>query len=274
MTYLRILTKKPENVRVWPMFYNLFYATLCLQLFSVTAYALVLEDLVSQDKLVSILSNKKVGYYIGSFDPLHLGHEELARAPIEKGFCDYVIVYPSWGNDTYKKRIALEDRLKMLFSVFEKHPWVIVTKLSPRRLQDTLTVSTHGDKTEAAFPGTEFIGIIGSDIAIEVNSNQEVLQRFMRGIRIPDKWAEHTIGGNMVLPVSRFIVSIRNGEDISALNGKLSDRTIMATIQNEKASTISSTTVKKALQTNLSVKNLLSSAVETIIQEGKHYSKQ
>jgi FAD synthase len=44
--------------------------------------ALVLEDLAKNGMLESTLSYKKVGYYLGSFDPLHRGHEAIANQVI------------------------------------------------------------------------------------------------------------------------------------------------------------------------------------------------
>lgn len=49
--------------------------TILICIYVSTAHALILEDLVKDGKLESTLSQKKIGYYIGSFDPLHLGHE-------------------------------------------------------------------------------------------------------------------------------------------------------------------------------------------------------
>ena len=57
--------------------FTLLFTSLLLLAFD--AHALVLEDLVKNNQLQSTLQNKKVGYYIGSFDPIHKGHEEVAK---------------------------------------------------------------------------------------------------------------------------------------------------------------------------------------------------
>src|SRR5688572_6988842 len=80
------------------------------------ANALVLENLIAKGTLESTLSNKKVGYYVGSFDPLHLGHEEVAELPILSDLCDYVIIYPNWGRDSYKDRIDINIRQDMVLA--------------------------------------------------------------------------------------------------------------------------------------------------------------
>lgn len=77
---------------------------LTLTLYILPLKALVLESLTQTGKLEETLSGKKVGFYVGSFDPIHKGHEALAQKVIDQGFCDYVLMYPAWGGDTYKKR--------------------------------------------------------------------------------------------------------------------------------------------------------------------------
>jgi cytidyltransferase-like protein len=133
-----------------------------------TAQALVLEDLVKDGKLESTLSQQKIGYYIGSFDPLHLGHESVVNQILEQNLCDYVLIYPAWGGDEYKNRTDVQIRLEMLFAAFANHPKVIVTKLAPGALQNTLMERAEDliagkPSVKTKLFGTEYIGIIGSD---------------------------------------------------------------------------------------------------------------
>lgn len=96
--------------------------TMLVCIYASIAHALVLEDLVKDGKLESTLSQKKIGYYIGSFDPLHLGHEDVVNQILEQNLCDYVLIYPAWGGDEYKNRTDVKIRLEMLFAAFQKHP--------------------------------------------------------------------------------------------------------------------------------------------------------
>lgn len=92
-----------------------------------TAQALVLEDLAKINKLSETLAHKKVGLYVGPFNPLHKGHEETAKLPIQQGLCDYVLIYSAWGGDHYKNMVAIKYRLEMIFSALK----TILMSLSP-----------------------------------------------------------------------------------------------------------------------------------------------
>lgn len=215
-------------------------------------HALVLEDLVKEGKLESTLSRKKVGYYIGSFDPLHLGHEAVANQILEQNLCDYLLLCPVWGGDEYKNRTDVQIRLEMIFAVFEKHPKVIVTKLTPVKLQRTLMKSDESlvagkPSVKTAILGTEYIGVIGSDTALETSKNSKKLSVFMRGIQVPNKYQEHTIGGLIAIPAKSFIVTLRSGDSIDSLKGVLSDRPIVKTISTNYID-LSSTKVRKVIK--------------------------
>ncbi len=242
-------------------------------LWTSSVQALVLENLIQNGTLETTLKNKKIGYYVGSFDPLHKGHEAVAALPVQQGLCDLVIIYPAWGGDSFKARADISTRLDMLFSVFRDHPTIIVTRLTPKELQARLTVPdvTKNVKNQPlvkpAFEGMLFIGIVGSDTALKLEPNEKASFGFMTGIQIPEKYQTHTLGGLMALPVDSFIVALREGDDLSVLKGKIREREILATLESEKEKTFSSTAVKKALNTGSSIRLIVSGPVIEIIEK-------
>lgn len=236
------------------------------------AHALVLEDLVRDGELESTLSEQTIGYYIGSFDPLHLGHEAVVNQILEQNLCDYVLIYPAWGGDEYKNRTDVPIRLEMLFAAFANHPRVIVTKLTPAELQGALMERT--DDLIAGKPsvktklfGTEYIGIIGSDTALETSKDLKKLSVFMRGIQIPEKHKEHTIGGIIAIPVKSFIVSLRAGDSIDSLKGVFSDRPIINKVSTDYID-LSSTGVREIINKNGALgEGFVSPGVKEIIEK-------
>jgi nicotinic acid mononucleotide adenylyltransferase len=254
---------------------------LSLSIFISNAKALVLEDLIAQGKLAATFSSKKIGFYVGSFDPIHLGHEKLATTPIQQNLCDYVLVYPAWGGDSYKNRADTRYRHDMVFSVFKDHPTVIVTRLPPQEMQRQLTkpsmIKSPDGKplVEPAFPEMKFIGIVGSDVAILMAKpdSAKALSAFMTGIEIPEKYHNHTLGGLMALPADSFIVSMRKGDDLSTLDNSIKDRPIIAVITSEAEIAISSTAVKNTLKQAQSIDSMVSAHVAKIIQDNELYKQ-
>ena len=249
--------------------FTLLFTNLLLLAFD--AHALVLEDLVKNKQLQSTLENKKVGYYIGSFDPIHKGHEEVAKNVLSENLCDYVIIYPSWGGDSYKQRASIEIRLDMLFALFKDHPQVIVTRYPPKQLQNALTQKTSATTVTPKFKGLEFIGVVGSDTALKLTPDKASSIEFMSGTVISLKHENHTWGGCIALPVSSFIVSMRTGDDLSLLKGMAGGREIIKTITLKQYDDASSTLVKDLMKNQETTDKWLSEPVIKIIQEAKLY---
>ena len=233
-----------------------------LILFTVPLQALVLEKL----NLEQTLSGKKIAYYSGSFDPLHLGHQDIAREVVRQGLTDYVIAVPSWGGDTYKKRVDVQHRLDMLFAAFADDPHVIVTRLNPHELQKLLTLENPTAYVDSKFEGTQYVGLIGSDTAQYLAPNAEALETFMTGKVIGDQHKEHTLGGLMAIPVQSFIVALREGDTLEPLHGRIGDRPIQAVIQSSNYKDASSTKVKKTLRAGEDIILMVGGPVAEIIK--------
>ncbi|WP_165780811.1 nicotinate-nicotinamide nucleotide adenylyltransferase [Holospora curviuscula] len=252
--------------------------TMIVCIYASMAHALVLEDLVKDGKLEATLSQKKIGYYIGSFDPPHLGHEDVVNQILEQNLCDYVLIYPAWGGDEYKNRTDVQVRLEMLFAAFANHPKVIVTKLTSAELQGVLmkrdeSLVAGKPSVKTTFIGTEYIGVIGSDTALETSKDLKKLSVFMRGIQIPEKYKEHTIGGIIAIPVQSFIVSLRAGDSIDSLKGVFSDRPIVKTISTDYID-LSSTKVRKIIKNGSALdKSFVSQGVKEIIEKYNLYQE-
>ena len=235
--------------------------------------ALVLEKLVCDNQLSSVLLQKKIGYYIGSFDPLHKGHEHIAESVVKESLCDYLLIYPSWGNDSYKTRADVNLRLDMLFARFEDHPKIIVTRYPPIKLQQVLTTKYSNNKPVVPIAeGMKFIGIIGSDTALMLATEKKSSQKFMAGNVISNCYQYHTWGGCIALPVDSFIVFLRQGDDLSSLGGKVAGRPIIKVCRDNPHDDLSSTSVKECLRAGKFINKTVSAATIKIIRENHLYN--
>ncbi len=238
--------------------------------------AIVLEKLIQSGQLESFVKNRRIGYYLGSFDPLHKGHESFVESFLRRGLGDLVIIYPSWGGDSYKVRADITVRLDMLFAAFEDHPAVIVTRLIPQELQRALTVPSSkriGKNVvyKPMFEGVSFVGMLGSDVVRYLVPNKDTSVAYMTGTEISEEFKAHTLGSCMALPVDSFVVALREGDDISAVGNKLHDREIVATIVCEGQG-LSSTGVKEALESRQSIDSFVSEPIEGIIEHHTLYT--
>jgi nicotinic acid mononucleotide adenylyltransferase len=71
----------------------------------------------------------------------------------------------------------------------------------------------------------------------------------------------------MALPVSRFIVGLREGDELSILNWMIGERSISAVYRNEHGSGASSTLVKQRLKNGEAVDELIEPEVLSIIEK-------
>ncbi len=251
------------------LFVFLFALILCVK----NVFSLVLEDLPKED-LKKLLSHKKIGFYVGSFDPIHKGHEQVVNHLLEQRLVDYIVIYPAWGGDPYKNRTDVSIRFSMLFSLYKTNPKVLISKLTPQQLQHLLTKNVaKGNKAPriASSEGTDYIGILGSDTALSTAKDKKKLSIFMRGIAIPDKYREHTIGGIMTIPVKKFIVLLRNDDNLEPLKGKIGDRDIL-TIIPSPSKTASSSIAKVKIREGKPLENILSPSIIDTIKESNLYT--
>lgn len=240
----------------------LYTLLVVLTFWMTSAQALVLEELIASNMLQTAMQNKHVGYFVGSFDPLHKAHEAIVDSTLNLNLVDCIILHPVWGGDIYKVRSSVDVRLDMLFAVYKNHPKVLVSRLTPKQLQDAL--STTFDKTT-------FVGILGSDTALYLAPNPETSLVYMTGKTIPEEHYEHTWGSCMAIPVSSFIVALRDNDNIDCLNGMLRERPIVATFRIDAPKELSSTALKKALNNNECIDHVVSSNIRTIIDQHKLY---
>ncbi|MFN7710709.1 MAG: nicotinate-nicotinamide nucleotide adenylyltransferase [Holosporales bacterium] len=250
---------------------------LCILFSLTTAKALVLEDLVREGKLEQTLRDQRIGFYLGSFDPLHCGHVQTTFEALNFDTCDYVLIYPAWGGDEMKNRTDVAIRLEMLFAKFKDDTRVIVTRMNPIELQQALTQKDGGRSpvkgksyVKPSIPGARFFGLIGSDTAFELAKDAKKRDTFMAGMQVPKKYAAHTIGGVIALPAEGFIISLRNDDSIDQLEGKIGDRPIVDSYTTYAPFT-SSTKVRAAIKAGKSIEDMVPEEMIAIIEKYNLY---
>ncbi len=227
-----------------------YFLAICL--FTVAhLHGIVLETIDEKETL----SGKKIGYFVGSFDPPTHAHIAIVEKALEH--LDFVIVHPVWGGDPYKKRTDVLIRNEMLFCLFEKHPKVIVSSYNPKTLQDSLK----------DLPAT-FVGILGTDTLRYLAPNPETAKVYMTGLPITEEYANHTWGSCMAIKVDSFLLALReNDPPVAALD----TRPIIAILELGTVKSLSSTSLKSALTQHQSLDSYTPKEIIAIIQKYNLY---
>lgn len=118
-----------------------------------------------------ISKSRRIGVYIGTFDPPHLGHQKIIEGAIDAQFLDAVIVIPQ--NLTLHKPNAksFNTRLSYLHALYANHPRVIV----PDARMDLFRVEDgYYELLASGFKGRASIGGIMVQRLLEKNPNIEL----------------------------------------------------------------------------------------------------
>ncbi len=120
---------------------------------------------------------KQIGIYSGSFNPIHLGHTQLAKHILEQKIVDEVWFIVSPCNPLKERRELLDEyiRLEMLVLALQNHPQMKASDVEfsmpiPSYSIDTLNV------LRLQYPEYQFSLIIGSDNALIFDQWKDYIQ--------------------------------------------------------------------------------------------------
>lgn len=134
----------------------------------------------------------KTGLFGGSFDPIHLGHIEAARAAMTAAGLDRVIFLPS-GRSPHKNLCASPfDRFNMTKEAVGDIPGFIVSDFETKKETKCYSAETVKE-FKKLYPDDELYFIIGDDEYASF-----------------DKWYK----ADELIKMCRFLVITRHGEDI------------------------------------------------------------
>ncbi len=204
---------------------------------TMTAQASFIEDMNISD-----LNDKKIAYLNGSFDPYHKGHEAIAQAVSQH--VDFVIVYANPGKSSRKPyRTDHKIRQKQLDALYHEHPTILISHLDGYQLQQLLLKTKN----------TEFIGVLGSDVAQEFETSPEWDQYYMYGTPLKPDEGYSSKAAPMIVKANRFFGFNRKG---SPLPKKLASKRDIIPL-NVDIPNISSTEIRQKIQEGESLAHLL-----------------
>jgi hypothetical protein len=213
---------------------------------------MILEK-ISDNELAGI---RNLGYFPGSFDPLHDGHVEVVNAVLSSGICDAVFVYCVNGSGSYKKRCDFFERTRVCERIFSNTNGVIISYMNSAEIQKKLTPPGNG-LAVVKFDGMRLTGIVGSDIALGLelanpsremeNARQQRQRDFMRGIIVADTaGAADSLSCSTSLPADDFVVALRENHSVEDVPKRICGRKVRAIIDMREFRFFSSSKIKDA----------------------------
>jgi nicotinate-nucleotide adenylyltransferase len=217
------------------------------------------------------LTKQRIGAYGGTFDPVHLGHMEIARSVVRNFELDKLLVIPAY-KPPHKSFKAISDsrhRYEMCVLAFAGDARIVVSKMEIDLPERPFTINTierlqveYGEQSQLFF-------VMGADSFEEITT-----------------WREY----QRLLSSTNLIVASRAGRDISISHlpeifrervidaRSLSDR---AKLINEEGYLIyltdfvncevSSTQIRHRVQAGLSIAKMTAPAVIDYIEEHSLY---
>lgn len=149
---------------------------------------------------------KRIGIFPGSFDPIHDGHIEVARAASEQLELDlvaFMIEEKPWGD---KQPVALVHRIQMIqLALRSEQKMTLLTDVG-----DHFTIDKTLPKIETEFTDCELYFIFGGDVFIHMNTKQwpdleKLLEHYIvvfeRGVITEKRISEHARNLGMVIAI-------------------------------------------------------------------------
>ena len=114
------------------------------------------------------MAKERIGIMGGTFNPVHQGHVDMARAAAAQENLDKVLFLPT-GNPPHKHEgvVDAEDRYRMVASAIAQEPAMVPSRLELERSGVIYTVDTLTLLKEK-YPKAQFYYVIGADTLMEL----------------------------------------------------------------------------------------------------------
>mgnify|MGYP004448688125 FL=1 len=198
---------------------------------------------------------KRLGILGGTFDPIHIGHLEIAKSIYEQLHLEKIIFIPAYiaPHKVGQDFAPAMDRYIMTKLAIEPYPYFTVSDMELKRSGVSYTYDTLVE-LHKIYPEHEFFFIIGADSVTGLHTWHRYQEMF---------------------ELTTFVGAERPGYDNSAIVqavknlGKRAEEKIM--LLDTPENSISSTSIREKIRKGESLNGLVPRAVEAYILEHKLY---
>lgn len=193
-------------------------------------------------------SSLRIGFFGGSFDPIHIGHISLAQQAIQLARLDTLLLCPAYHAPLRieKPYFSTKTRLKILEEIAQENPGFEICKLEIEKQKTCYTYETIKE-VQLQYPHSTILLLLGADQFNRLNE-----------WKFHQELAEHC----------QFLVFSRNVQEVTPPQiPQLSYQLV----KNELID-CSSTEIRKRLQSGKSVDHLIPSAAYPFINQNPNHS--
>lgn len=196
--------------------------------------------------------SKRLGYFLGSFDPLHAGHIAVVQKIFSEQLCENVLVYCVNGRGEYKNRSDFRARTDCCAKNFKNFDNVLLSYLLPRELQKKLMIGIDGNFVKVP-KSLHISAIIGSDIVknlYRINENPKIelnrrflLKNYMSGLIMPENFHD-SIACSIAIPADDFIVALREDDQFEDIPTEICGKKVRTIVDASETRWVSSSKIR------------------------------
>ena len=189
----------------------------------------------------------RIGFFGGSFDPVHNGHVSLAVQAIEHAQLDKLLLCPAFHAPLRPEKpfFSASIRLKILETVAQLHPLIEICKLEIDKQETCYTYHTIRE-IKAQSPRSEIVVLLGEDQFSQLN-----------------KWKFH----NELVQICQFLVFSRSGNVVIPP----SIPNLFYTLMKNDLIDCSSTVIRKRIQSGKSVSHLIPEVANPLVKQHSNH---
>ena len=116
------------------------------------------------------MSEKRLGVYGGTFDPIHIGHLEIARAVVHQFALDELLIIPAYRppHKTLNDISEAHHRYAMATLAFKNEPRIQVSKMEIESPEKPYTIQTMERLKAEYSESTQLFFVMGADSFAEI----------------------------------------------------------------------------------------------------------
>ena len=235
------------------------------------------EHLTRNENLLSQRWNlraQRIGAYGGTFDPIHLGHIEIARAVVKYFALDELLVIPAF-KPPHKNLSAISNslhRYEMCCLALRDEPRIRVSKMEIELPERPFTINTIERLRAEYGRQAQLFFVMGADSFAEITTWHEYQSLLASTNIIVSSRAEgHIATDHLSDAVQKRIIDGRGRQDLTALINDGQGCFIYLTdfVKRE----VSSTEIRRRVRASASIKGLTAPSVIAYIEEHHLYTE-